>query len=83
VVPPAVVTLTFLVPSCAVAATVKVAVTVVVFTTDMLLTVMPVPLKFTVCVLAKLVPVKVTVIARPRMRVLGETEISVGRAKVP
>jgi len=64
-VPVGVVTLTLLAPGVAVLANVKVAVTVVEFTTVILLTAIPVPLVFTAVAPVRLVPVSVTETAVP------------------
>jgi hypothetical protein len=77
-VPPGVVTLTFLVPSDVVAEIVKVAVSIVEFTTVTALTVTPLPALTVVPVAVKLVPVSVTGTAVARRPVLGATEPSVG-----
>lgn len=79
VVPPGVVTVTFLAVSPAVAVIVKVAVIVVVLTTVSPLTVTPAPDTATVVPVAvKFVPVSVTGTAVPRTPVFGETDVSVG-----
>jgi hypothetical protein len=79
-VPPAATTVTFLVARGALAAIVKVAVTVVAFTTDTLLTVIPLvnPDIFTAVAPVRLVPVRVTGTAVPRMPELGAIEDKVG-----
>jgi hypothetical protein len=81
-VPPGVVTLTFLAVSAALPAIVKVAVTVVALTTAILLTVMPPPVTVTAVAPVRFVPVRVTVGAPPWLPVTGEIEVSVGGAVV-
>jgi len=76
-VPAGVVTVTFLAPNVAVAEMVKVAVTVLAFTTVKLPTVIPVPLTFTALARVKPVPVIVTGTTVPWTPVLGLIELSV------
>src|SRR5713101_2536614 len=77
-VPPLVVTETYCVPVAALAATAKVAVMVVLFTSAVLLMVTPAPLKLIEAPLTKLVPVSVTVTLTPCRLLEGEMEVSVG-----
>ena len=77
-VPPGVVTLTVLVETLAFPEIVKVAVTVVEFTTVTLLTAMSDPETVTAEVPVRLVPVRVTGTAVPRWPLFGEIEVSVG-----
>ena len=76
--PLGVATVTFLAVSPALAVIVKVAVTVVEFTTTKLLTLMPLPDTLTAIAPVRLLPVRVTLTALPRAPVLGATEASVG-----
>jgi hypothetical protein len=79
VVPPGVLTVTFLAVIAAVAVIVKVAVIVVALTTASPLTVTPVPDTATVVPVAvKFVPVSFTGTTVPRTPVFGETDVSVG-----
>jgi hypothetical protein len=80
--PLGVATVTVLALSPAVAPTVKVAVTVVAFTTVKLLTVTPVPATVTPVAAPKPVPVMVTGTEVPRTPVFGETAVTVGAATV-
>jgi hypothetical protein len=79
-VPPPVVTVTFLPDRVALVAMVKVAVIDVALTTVTPLTVTPVPDTATVAPATKLVPVSVTGTAAPRLPDVGLIEVSVGAA---
>jgi len=83
VVPPGLVMLTFLAPVAAVAEMVNVAVTVVGFTTMMLLAVIPVPpVMLTAVAPVRFVPVRVTATAAPRTPLVGVIEVNVGKTTV-
>jgi hypothetical protein len=83
VVPPDVVMVTFLAVSAAVLEMVKVAVTVVGFTSARLLTVTPAPETLIDCVPDRFVPVRVTLTDVPRRPDVGEIVVRVGAATVP
>lgn len=82
-VPPGVVTVTFLAVVAAEAVIVNVAVICVALTTVTLLTVKPVPDTVTAVAPVKLVPVRVTATAEPRTPVLGAIDVSVGAFVAP
>jgi hypothetical protein len=82
-VPPGVVTLTFLVVNPAVAEIVKFAVIVLEFTTVKLGTVTPKPDTVTAVVPSRLVPVRVTATVVPRVPALGLIDVNVGGGVLP